>query len=247
MLNTTGTGTGIAGLPKAKRTTKAKVAKAAPVKKARLGVAETRRIAQLLEELAALYPEAHCELNFDSPFQLLISVILSAQCTDDRVNMVTPHLFARFPDARALADSDPDEVEKIIHSTGFFRAKTQSIRLCAKKLCDKFGGQVPQTMPELLSLRGVARKTANCVLGSAFGIPSGVVVDTHIARLSARLGLTKETDPVKIEKDLMARWPQEQWIVAGHRLIWHGRRVCAARKPACDRCSLVPLCPSAVL
>ena len=133
------------------------------------------------------------------------------------------------------------------HSTGFFRAKTQSIRLCAKKLCDKFGGQVPQTMPELLTLRGVARKTANCVLGSAFGIPSGVVVDTHIARLSARLGLTKETDPVKIEKDLMARWPQEQWIVAGHRLIWHGRRVCAARKPACDRCSLVPLCPSAVL
>lgn len=205
---------------------------------------EALRITAILDELDRLYPDAHCELHFRNPFELLISVILSAQCTDDRVNLITPTLFERFPDAKALAESDQEEVEKIIFSTGFYRNKAKNIRTAAKKLCEKFGGAVPQTMVELLTLPGVARKTANVVMGTAFGIPSGVVVDTHISRLSQRLGMTGEDEPEKIERDLQKLWPQERWIMSGHRLIWHGRRVCFARKPSCATCTLRPLCPS---
>ena len=202
------------------------------------------RITAILDELDRLYPDAHCELNFRNPFELLISVILSAQCTDDRVNLITPTLFERFPDAKALAESDQEEVEKLIFSTGFYRNKAKNIRAAAKKLCEKFGGAVPRTMVDLLTLPGVARKTANVVMGTAFGIPSGVVVDTHISRLSQRLGMTREDEPEKIERDLQKRWPEERWIMSGHRLIWHGRRVCFARKPSCATCTLRPLCPS---
>ena len=211
------------------------------------GEAERQRITQILDGLDALYPEAHCELDFRSPFELLVAVILSAQCTDDRVNMVTPELFRRYPDPAALAASDPAELERIIYSTGFYRNKAKSIRLTAKKIVDKFDGQVPRTMAELLSLPGVARKTANVVLGTAYAIPSGVVVDTHVTRLSQRLALTRNSDAVKIEKDLMDKWPQERWIMGAHRLIWHGRRVCNARKPRCNECTLAPLCPSVEL
>lgn len=206
--------------------------------------AEQERLAQVLDTLDQLYPDAHCELDFNSPFELLIAVILSAQCTDDRVNMITPELFRRYPDPQALADSDPGEVERIIFSTGFYRNKAKNIRAAARQLVDKFGGQVPRTMAELLSLPGVARKTANVVLGTAYGIPTGVVVDTHISRLSQRLGMTRHSDPVKIEGDLTTKWPQERWIMSAHRLIWHGRRVCNARKPSCHSCALAPLCPS---
>ncbi|HMY58223.1 MAG TPA: endonuclease III [Pseudomonadota bacterium] len=205
---------------------------------------ETARIADILDELDRLYPDAHCELVYKSPFELLIAVILSAQCTDDRVNMITPTLFARFPDPAALAQADLEELEKIIYSTGFYRNKAKNIKACAKKLVEKFGGKVPQSMPDLLSLPGVARKTANVVLGTAFGIPSGVVVDTHIGRLSQRLGMTKQDDPEKIELDLQKLWPKDRWIMSGHRLIWHGRRVCFARKPSCATCTLRPVCPA---
>lgn len=206
--------------------------------------AEAIRITAVLDELDRLYPDAHCELNYRSPFELLISVILSAQCTDDRVNLITPTLFARYPDAAALAASDQEEVEKIIFSTGFYRNKAKNIRAAAQKLTEKFGGAVPRTMTDLLSLPGVARKTANVVLGTAFGIPSGVVVDTHISRLSQRLGMTSHDEPEKIERDLQKLWPEERWILSGHRLIWHGRRVCFARKPSCATCTLRPLCPA---
>lgn len=210
--------------------------------------AEAARIGQILDALDRLYPDAHCELvGWQTPLQLLVAVILSAQCTDERVNKVTPALFARFPDARAFAAADVLEIEKLIHSTGFYRNKAKHIREACKKIVEKHGGQVPQTVKELTALPGVARKTANVVLGTAFGIASGVVVDTHIGRLSARLGMTTHSDPKKIEQDLMQAWPQGRWIMAGHRLIWHGRRVCSARKPHCDRCDLVPLCPSAMV
>ena len=205
---------------------------------------EALRITAILDELDRLYPDAHCELNYRSPFELLIAVILSAQCTDDRVNLITPTLFARYPDAAALAASNQEEVEKIIFSTGFYRNKAKNIRAAAQKLTEKFGGAVPRTMTDLLSLPGVARKTANVVLGTAFGIPSGVVVDTHISRLSQRLGMTSHEEPEKIERDLQKLWPEERWILSGHRLIWHGRRVCFARKPSCATCTLRPLCPS---
>lgn len=219
-----------------------------PPKRRPTASAEGLRITQILDELDRLYPDAHCELvHWQTPLQLLVAVILSAQCTDERVNMVTPGLFARFPDARALAAADPSELEALIHSTGFYRNKAKHIREACKKIVEKHGGEVPRTMKELTALPGVARKTANVVLGTAFGIPSGVVVDTHIGRLSGRLGMTKASDPKKIEEDLMRLWPQERWIMAGHRLIWHGRRVCNARKPNCAECTLVPLCPSAAV
>jgi endonuclease-3 len=206
------------------------------------------RVTQILDELDRLYPDAHCELvHWQTPLQLLVAVILSAQCTDERVNQVTPALFARFPDAAAFAAADPAELEALIHSTGFYRNKAKHIREACKKIVEKHGGQVPRTMAELIALPGVARKTANVVLGTAFGIPSGVVVDTHIGRLAGRLGMTAASDPKKIEEDLMQAWPQERWILAGHRLIWHGRRVCSARKPRCAECTMVPLCPSAAV
>jgi endonuclease-3 len=244
-----------ANKPAAKRTAAKKPAAAnkarsaaAPARRPaarRLGVAERQRIAAILDLLDELYPDSHCELDFRNPFELLVAVILSAQCTDDRVNQVTPALFRRYPDARALAESDQGEVERMIYSTGFFRNKAKNIRAAARKLVEKHAGEVPRSMDELLALPGVARKTANVVLGTAYGIPSGVVVDTHIARLAKRLGMTRHEDPVRIERDLMAQWPQERWIMSGHRLIWHGRRVCAARKPDCGHCRMAPLCPSA--
>jgi endonuclease III len=206
---------------------------------------ENERIASILAALDELYPDAHCELSYETPFQLLVATILSAQCTDKRVNLVTPALFKQFPDAEAMSQAKPAELEKMIQSTGFFRNKAKSILGASRLIMEDFGGEVPRTMEELLTLPGVARKTANVVLGSAFGMNEGMVVDTHIARLSQRLKLSRQTDPVKIEKDLCGKLPQAKWTLAGHQLIWHGRRVCDARKPNCGACSLQPYCPSA--
>jgi endonuclease-3 len=206
--------------------------------------ANPARVSAILQGLDEAYPEANCELVHKSPFELLISTILSAQCTDVTVNIVTKDLFPKYPDARALAYADPRALEQEIRPTGFFRNKTKSIMGASKKIVEEFGGIVPQTMEELLTLPGVARKTANVVLGSGFGIASGVVVDTHVQRLSERLDLTKNTDPKKIEQDLMQIIPQEKWIIFSHQLIWHGRRVCNARKPKCVECNLERLCYS---
>ncbi len=194
-------------------------------------------------ELAALYPDAHCELNFSTPLELLVATILSAQCTDRRVNLVTPVLFSRYRAATDYAAADRDEVEKIIQSTGFFRAKTTSIIGLGQALCERFGGEVPERLRDLVSLPGVGRKTANVVLGNAFGIP-GITVDTHFARLSRRFGWTAESDPDKIEQDVGSLFPRSEWTMLSHRLIWHGRRVCQARRPACGACALAGLCPS---
>ena len=202
------------------------------------------RVAAILRGLDQAYPEAACELKHENAFQLLISTILSAQCTDVVVNQVTEHLFPKYPDAKALAYANPAEIEKEIRPTGFFRNKTKSIMGASKKIVEDFHGEVPRTMEELLTLPGVARKTANVVLGTAFGIASGVVVDTHVQRLSTRLDLTKNTDPKKIEQDLMQIIPQDKWVVFSHQLIWHGRRVCFARKPKCLGCNLEGLCYS---
>jgi endonuclease III len=206
--------------------------------------ANPARVHAILQRLDEAYPEANCELVHKSPFELLISTILSAQCTDVTVNIVTKELFPKYPDARALAYADPRALELEIRPTGFFRNKTKSIMGASKKIVEEFSGKVPQTMEELLTLPGVARKTANVVLGSGFGIASGVVVDTHVQRLSQRLDLTKNTDPKKIEQDLMQIIPQEKWIIFSHQLIWHGRRVCNARKPKCVECNLERLCYS---
>jgi len=203
------------------------------------------RVRAILEQLRELYPDAKCALDFRSPLQLLVATILSAQCTDERVNKVTPALFAAYPDAAALAAAEPAALEKAIHSTGFFRNKAKSIRGAARMLVDNFGGEVPSTMEELLQLPGVARKTANVVLGTWFKKASGVVVDTHVHRVARRLQLTREEDPKKIERDLMGLLPQAEWINFSHRLIWHGRKLCAARKPKCDGCPLAEDCPSA--
>jgi endonuclease III len=206
--------------------------------------ANPARVGAILRGLDEAYPEANCELVHKSPFELLISTILSAQCTDVTVNIVTKELFPKYPDARALAYADPRALEQEIRPTGFFRNKTKSIMGASKRIVEEFGGTVPQTMEALLTLPGVARKTANVVLGSGFGIASGVVVDTHVQRLSQRLDLTKNTDPKKIEQDLMQIIPQEKWITFSHQLIWHGRRVCNARKPKCAECNLGRLCYS---
>ncbi len=199
----------------------------------------------IADELERLYPEVRCELDFATPFQLLVATILSAQCTDKRVNLVTPALFARFPDAAAMAEAPRAELEALIRSTGFYRNKAKSILGASRMLVDELGGIVPRTMPELLRLPGVARKTANVILGTAFQLAEGIAVDTHVMRLSARLGLTRHEDPVKIERDLCALLPRERWTRVGHQIIWHGRRVCHARKPACEVCTLAKLCPSA--
>ena len=203
------------------------------------------RTAEIIRRLRGLYPDASAELTYTDPFQLLIAVILSAQTTDVAVNKVTPTLFARYPTAEALASAPQDDVEDIVHPTGFYRQKARSIRATAAQLVEEFDGQVPTSMESLLKLRGVARKTANVVLGEAFGIPSGVVVDTHVARLSQRLGLTKHTDPVQIEQDLTNLIDREAWVFTGIGLIFHGRRVCEARRPQCDACTLNDICPSA--
>jgi endonuclease-3 len=202
------------------------------------------RAREILVLLKGEYPAAHCELDFRTPFELLVATILSAQCTDVRVNMVTPVLFARFPTAKALSEADPAVVEEIIRSTGFFRNKTKSLLGMAKALVENHSGQVPEEMEALRVLPGVGRKTANVVLGNAFGKNEGVTVDTHVARLSGLLGLTKETDPVKIEQDLMKVVPREDWTLVSHLLIWHGRRVCIARRPRCGACVLNKVCPS---
>jgi endonuclease-3 len=190
-----------------------------------------------------MYPDAHCELDFTTPLELLIATILSAQCTDKRVNMVTPTLFARYPTAADYAAADREEVEKIIQSTGFFRAKTNSILKLGQDLCDRHGGEVPRTIEELVKLPGVGRKTANVVLGNAFDVP-GLTVDTHFARLVKRFAWTTETDPVKIEYAVGELIPRQDWTILSHRLIWHGRRICHARRPACGVCPLARLCPS---
>jgi endonuclease-3 len=203
------------------------------------------RIGAIIDGLKGLYPDVRCELEHSSPFQLVVATILSAQCTDARVNMVTPTLFARWPDARALAGADQGELERVIHSTGFFRNKAKNLLGMARALVERHDGQVPQSMDELLALPGVARKTANVVLGTAYGIASGVVVDTHVIRLSNLLGLTRHQDPIKIERDLAELVPSTEWIDFSHRLIWHGRRVCIANRPRCNECPLP--CPSRLL
>ena len=202
-----------------------------------------RRARRINRELALLYPDAHCELNFATPLELLVATILSAQCTDKRVNMVTPVLFARYHTAADYAAADRADLEKIIQSTGFFRAKANSILGLGQALCDRFGGQVPGNLADLVTLPGVGRKTANVVLGNAFGVP-GITVDTHFARLARRFGWTRQADPDKIEAEVGALIPRSEWTILSHRLIWHGRRVCQARKPACGACALARLCPS---
>jgi endonuclease-3 len=201
------------------------------------------RAARLCDRLAETYPDSSCSLDFRSPFELLIATILSAQCTDKRVNMVSGPLFRRWPTPARLAAADRSEVEEVIRTTGFFRAKAKSIQGCCQALLDRHGGEVPETLDELVRLPGVGRKTANVVLGTAFGKAVGVVVDTHVGRISRRLGLTKHADAVKAEQDLITVVPQEHWIAFSHRLIDLGRAVCAARKPKCVGCPLEDLCP----
>ena len=203
------------------------------------------RVRAILRELDRRYPNADSELERKNPFELLCATILSAQCTDERVNQVTPALFRRFPTAAAMAEAPAAVLEDMIRSTGFYRNKTKSLLGASRMLTEKWGGQVPRTMDELLELPGVARKTANVVLGTAYGIPAGVVVDTHVTRLAARLGLTHEALPDRIERDLMRILPRDRWILFAHQLILHGRRICRARQPKCDDCPLVPHCPSA--
>jgi endonuclease-3 len=202
------------------------------------------RAPEIYARLHALYPDAHCALDFRTPFQLLIATILSAQCTDRRVNMVTPAVFARYPDPAALAAAKPEELEEMIKSTGFFRSKTKSLIGMATGIAERHGGVVPNTMEELVHLPGVGRKTANVILGNAFGLNEGVVVDTHVTRLSQRLGLTRHTDAVKIEQDLVQLFPREQWTLLAHLLIEHGRQICIARSPKCPECVLNTICPS---
>jgi endonuclease III len=202
-----------------------------------------RHAARIARRLAVDYADARCALNFHSPLELLVATILSAQCTDTRVNIVTASLFKRYGSAADYAAAPQAELEKQIQSTGFFRNKAKSIKACCQKLVDEHGGEVPHTLEELVELPGVGRKTANVVLGTAFGIASGVVVDTHVTRIARRLGLTRQTDAVKIERDLMDRLPRGQWIDFSHRLIHHGRRVCQARNPKCDVCGLSRWCP----
>ena len=200
--------------------------------------------AELYKRLTKLYPDAHCELDFRNPFELLAATILSAQCTDKRVNMTTPALFAKYPDAAALARAKQEDVEAIIKSTGFFRAKARNLIAMAGGLVDQHGGQVPAEMDALVQLAGVGRKTANVLLGNAFNINVGVVVDTHVGRLANRLGLTAETDPIKVEQALMPLFPRDSWTMLSHLLIWHGRRTCDAKKPKCGECALADICPS---
>jgi endonuclease-3 len=221
---------------------------ATKAKRAKMGKpvgTDPKRLRAILEKLDEAYPAATCALTHENPFQLLISTILSAQCTDVRVNQVTATLYKKYPSPEAFAYASPNELEQDIRPTGFFRNKTKSIIGASQKLIEEFQGKVPQTMEAILTLPGVARKTGNVVLGTAFGIPSGIVVDTHVQRVSGRLDLTKNVDPKKIEQDLMPIIPQEKWILFAHQLIWHGRRVCVARKPRCIECNLEKICYSA--
>jgi endonuclease III len=206
-------------------------------------IALVRRARRINRELAELYPDVHTELNFSSPLELLVATILSAQTTDKRVNLVTPVLFARYKTAADYAAADREDMEKIIQSTGFYRAKTANLIALGQALCDRYGGEVPGKLKDLVTLPGVGRKTANVVLGNAFGVP-GITVDTHFARLAGRFGWTTQTDPVKIESEVGALFPRSEWTMLSHRLIWHGRRVCHARRPACGACGVAHWCPS---
>jgi len=202
-----------------------------------------RHLAELLKRLSQEYKNSETALHFRNPYELVVATILSAQCTDERVNKVTPALFARFPNAESLAQGRIADIEKLVQSTGFYRNKAKNLQGMAQRVVETHGGRIPDSIEELVALPGIGRKTANVVLGNAFGKPAGVVVDTHVKRLSFRLGLTKQSDPVKVEKDLNALIPQEYWTEFPHWLIWHGRRVCTARKPACERCIVAKLCP----
>jgi endonuclease-3 len=204
--------------------------------------AKAARAQRIAVELRRLYP-AQCALTHSNPLQLLVATILSAQCTDERVNLVTPALFAKYPDANAFAAARQRDVEKLIHSTGFFRAKAKSILGATRAIIRDHAGEVPRTLSELVRLPGIGRKTANVVLGTAFGLAEGIVVDTHVGRLARRMGLTRNHDAVKVERDLMGLLPQPEWIEFSHRMIWHGRRICMARKPLCDSCTLRTECP----
>jgi endonuclease III len=206
--------------------------------------ARNERSGRILDTLRRTYPEAHCELNYSNPLGLLIATILSAQCTDKQVNIVTQDLFKKYRTAADYANAELPELENDIRRIGFFRNKARNIKACCRQLVEKYGGKVPQTMEQLVELEGVGRKTANVVLGNAFGINEGVVVDTHVARLSQRLGLTRESTPEKIEAEMIKMVPREDWTMFSHWLIWHGRRRCFARKPECPECELRELCPS---
>jgi endonuclease-3 len=226
-----------ASRPAAKAPAKAPAAKAVAKKRAPAPIPVVLRI------LKRTYPAARCSLDYRNAFELLVATILSAQCTDERVNLTTPEVFRRWPNARALADAERPELEEVIRSTGFFRTKSRALSEMSKDLVEKFGGEPPARLEDLVTLRGVGRKTANVVLGNAFGIESGVVVDTHVGRLTKRLGLTKHSDPVKIERDLMELVPKQEWTLFSHLLIHHGRAICQARKPHCSICPLLEPCP----
>ncbi|HJU69113.1 MAG TPA: endonuclease III [Gemmatimonadaceae bacterium] len=202
---------------------------------------------EYIRRLEQTYPDAKCSLDHRNPYELLVATILSAQCTDERVNMVTPDLFERFPNAEALVDADVEDLENRIRSTGFFRNKTKSLLGMARAVVDKHRGEIPRTMDELTHLPGVGRKTANVVLGNAFGLNEGIVVDTHVTRVSFRLGLTRHTDAVKIEQDLVKVVPREKWTLFSHLLIFHGRAICVARRPLCENCPLWDICPSSLV
>ena len=222
-------------------------AKIIPVSMTRSYVSKKQRAREILSSLKLLYPDAICSLNYSTPVQLLVATILSAQCTDERVNQVTPALFSRFPDALSLANADLTELETLVRTTGFYRNKSKNIQAACRMIVTEFDSQVPKQMEDLLRLPGVARKTANVVLAHAYGINAGVTVDTHVKRLSHRLGLTEHTDPIRIELDLISLLPQADWENWSIRLVYHGRAVCKARSPACNVCQLAELCPSAGL
>jgi endonuclease-3 len=230
----------------AKSTKKASVKPAAQSasKKAVLKKSNVAAVAaKVVKHLADDYPEVTCALENESAFELLIATILSAQCTDERVNMVTPELFRRWPTPEKMAAAPIEQLEKVIHSTGFYRNKAKNIKACSRELADTYGGEVPRDIEAMVTLPGVGRKTANVVLGTCYGMATGVVVDTHVTRISNRLGLTKHTDATKIERDLMELVPQDQWVDFAHRMIHHGRRICLARRPKCDECSMRGFCP----
>ena len=215
---------------------------AAPKKSARKSARERARIAEVLATLAGMYPDAKCALDFRNPYELLVATILSAQCTDKRVNLVTPALFRKYPTPADMAAADEGELIGLIRSTGFFNSKARSLLAACRDIVTEHGGQVPETLEALVKLHGVGRKTANVVLGNAFGVP-GITVDTHLGRVARRLGLTKQDDPVKVERDLMEQVPRPDWTAFSHQMIHHGRALCAARRPRCEICPLAPLCP----
>ena len=235
--------------PKAAKRAKAKAPGkvVAPVARKRRMPPAEERAPQIYDLLEREYPDAKCALDFRNPFELAVATILSAQCTDVQVNKVTPALFAKYPDARSMADADPEVLQQMIKSTGFFRNKSKSLLGMSAAVAEKHGGDVPRTMDELVKLPGVGRKTANVVLGNAFHVDEGVVVDTHVGRLSNRLALSRETDPVKIEQDLIRLFPRDRWTMLSHLLISHGREVCIARRPLCERCVVNSLCPSSLV